>query len=225
MAIALLGPTIDKIKGSIKGTTFQPLGVFQIVKGKARSNRPNSSQQLPNLATLAQYAPLWRTLTPAQRTAWATYASSCAFVNSLGITYQCTGSAHYFRAALYYNSREVLTPFDSPTDTGLPSLPLITFDYAAPDLRITAIAPAPPAGAQIRGTVWGSTPASRLNPVGRSIADFVWDADALPFVIAAGVDPSLALGLLRNAHITYRYSDDFQRITTRVRKRFSYTTA
>lgn len=224
MAIALLGPLVDKIKGSVKGVTFQPLGVYQIVKGKARTNRPNSDRQLPSLVLMSQYAPLWRTLTQPQRDAWIAYASTCGFVNSLGITYQCNGSQMYFRSALFYNSRLTPTIFDAPTNTGLPTVPIIGFDYSAGDIRITTLTPAPPANTEIRGTVWNSTPPTRLNPQGATFAQFVWAADALPFVIATGVDAALATGLLRRAHITWRYADEFQRVSSNFRQRFSYTT-
>lgn len=93
MAKIKLGPMIVGIRGTIAGITFSANQSGDYAKKWARSSNPRTALQTTQRNRLAAFASVWRNLTAAQRTAWATYAALPAqqLTDSLGLAYFTTG--------------------------------------------------------------------------------------------------------------------------------------
>lgn len=98
MANIKYGSLVADIRGSIAGTTFSRGNGGGIVRNNPKPCNPRSIDQNVRRATLAFLSQYWsKTLTPAQRTAWADYAANTAWTNKVGSSAIISGLAAFVR--------------------------------------------------------------------------------------------------------------------------------
>lgn len=76
MAIVLYTSVVSRLRGSVRGTTFQQTQYQDIARGKPIQVRPLTNLQTQRKSTLTQVAASWRTLTGTQRSSWLSFATS-----------------------------------------------------------------------------------------------------------------------------------------------------
>ena len=90
---------ITQASGSVAGITFSRNRSGAYVRQRAMPTNPNSPQQQAVRAALSQLSILWQdTLTPAERTAWQTYADNVPVTDRIGESIFLTGLNHYIRS-------------------------------------------------------------------------------------------------------------------------------
>lgn len=93
MAIIKLGPTIIGIRGTVGGITFSANKSGPIARAWSRGANPRSTRQTTARSLLAAIPQLWRDLSPAEQTAWDTFAALPAqeLFNRLGESFFGSG--------------------------------------------------------------------------------------------------------------------------------------
>lgn len=92
MAKVQYGTIVTEIKGKNQGHVFQGGNVGFILRSKGYTKGISSNDRAAANSTIVQAATRWRTLTDAQRTAWAGLIPTWLFINAFGVAYQ--GSAY-----------------------------------------------------------------------------------------------------------------------------------
>lgn len=213
MAVVQYGAIVDKMRGSIRGTTFSSAGGVEVAKGRPRPPRPQFAAQLAIKSLMASFAPAWRDLTGTDRTNWNNYSATVPFKNSLGQTYYIGGFQMFCRTSLFYSTRGVAVAVSAPGGVGAATASVATFDYNGGDVRIASFAPAFPGGMDMRGTVWYPTSQARKTPYGRMFTDFRYTGAALPSVVANQIDAAFPSGSKLRVFVSYRQGDSIQRLT------------
>lgn len=97
MAIIKLGTTVIGIRGTVAGVTYSANKAGPHAKGWTRSANPRTTGQSAQRGKTANWASSWRSLTPAQQTAWNAYGAAAGQqkFNSLGIGYYASGFSWY----------------------------------------------------------------------------------------------------------------------------------
>lgn len=107
--------------GSIAGTVHARNRFGNYIRARTKPVNPNSTAQCAVRSCFAQLAAYWRdTCTPAERIAWATYASAIAMKNRLGETVYMTGFNHFLRCNSIYLRQTALVESTGPTTLALP---------------------------------------------------------------------------------------------------------
>lgn len=83
----ILGPMM----GSVGANTFSKNKGGYFVRLRKAPTNPQTARQLEVRGMMQQLAQAWRSVTPEDRQAWAVYAATKPFVDSLGNTYFLTG--------------------------------------------------------------------------------------------------------------------------------------
>lgn len=84
--------------GSVGGTTSSRNRFGQYRRTRANPVQPNTAAQVAARASFTNYSQLWRTLTPAERSAWTAYGATLVYYDSLGQAYNPTGLQAYIGA-------------------------------------------------------------------------------------------------------------------------------
>lgn len=212
MATLQFGAIVTAARGSIGGTTFSKGGPVQVAKNKGRPGRPMLASQQYSKQQMAKFATMWRDLNSSDRDDWATYAASASFTNSLGQTYYLTGFQMYVRNSLALAQRGTVQTASVPTAMGKSTLPDLTFDYDSGNIRLTAVTPTLPSGAEIRGAIYAPAAQSRNAPRGRLWGTWYFTTESLPFLVATSYSAGLASGYSFRAWIVLRYIDETGRV-------------
>lgn len=99
MAKILLGPVVIGIRGTVGGITFSANKAGPYARSWSKGSNPQSTKQTEQRARLSSLPNSWRILTPAQQTAWDTFAALPAqeLTDSLGETYVLSGYGWYVK--------------------------------------------------------------------------------------------------------------------------------
>lgn len=121
MALLKYGGGIIQISGSIAGVTHARNRFGNYARPRTKPVNPNSSRQVVIRSALSYLTTYWHeTLTPANRTAWNTYAAAVAMKNKLGETVYLTGFNMFLRTnILRMQLGKSLCP-DGPIELSLP---------------------------------------------------------------------------------------------------------
>lgn len=99
MALVRFGGGIVQASGSIAGNVHARNRFGNYIRPRTKPVNPNSAGQVLMRSIISSLVQRWRvTLTAAQRTAWATYASAIQMSNKLGESINLTGLNHYVRS-------------------------------------------------------------------------------------------------------------------------------
>ena len=216
MATVSYGSIIEKMRGSIRGTTFSSAGGLEVAKGKALVRRPKFPLAQDAKALFARFAPAWRALSIPKRADWATYAATVTFTNSLGQNYKISGFQHFIRNSMFFSLRGTPVVADVPGGSGLPTVSVATLDFSAGDLRLASFAPTFPASSEIRGSVYAPVEQSRTVPVGKIINQFRYAGAGLPVALVADYNLPFGSGADIRAFVVYKFADAVQRVSSDV---------
>ena len=215
MAVLSLGPIVDGIRGSIGGTTFGNSIAGFTARRRPRPPEPCLASQRLNQAYLSVAASAWRNLSSALHSDWATYAATLTFTDSLGKTYHPSAIDAWIRNYVFCQSiGDVPPPTTRPTADGLPTTPVMTFDYSAHELRWTSSTPA--VSATDVEKFWIFSPGSRtkFNKQLFTSAFYSSGPPSYPVTMAATIDANLSAGQLLRCHFVYRLRDVDERLST-----------
>jgi hypothetical protein len=116
MAIIRFGGGVVQMSGSIAGDTFARNRYGNYSRSRTTPVNPNTAKQQRARAAVAALVQRWgETLTAAQRTAWALYASNVAMTNKLGETIHLSGFNHYIRSNAFLMQYGLTTIDAGPT--------------------------------------------------------------------------------------------------------------
>lgn len=213
MSIVQYGAIIDKMRGSIRGTTFSSSGGVEVAKGKSTPRNPKGASQGFAKSLMATYAPNWRNLSGTVRGNWDSYALTYAFKNSLGNIYHISGLQHYVRASLFLNQRGTAAAATVPTASGAPVLSYPTLAKSGDDLTLASFSPAFPGSCELRGTIYNGCPTTRNRPSTGKFEDVYYTGASLPVVIAADYYAGFPTGAEVRAFLKFRFMDANKRIS------------
>lgn len=122
MALIKYGGGVVQMSGSIAGDTFARNRYGNYSRARTKPVNPNSDRQVAARARIMLLTEEWAdTLTPAQRTAWGSYAAAVAWNNKLGESIKLSGFNHFIRGnAVALQCGEAMVA-DGPTVLALPS--------------------------------------------------------------------------------------------------------
>jgi len=113
MANIKMGAIVADIRGSIAGTTFSRTGGGAIARNNPKPCNPRSVLQASRRAALSLMSTYWsKTLTPAQREAWADYASGTSWTNKVGTQALISGLAAFVRLNTLIRIQWGVTPMN-----------------------------------------------------------------------------------------------------------------
>lgn len=122
MALIKFGGGITEMRGSIAGNVFARNRYGAYVRSRTKPINPNSVMQGLVRSAMSAVTEYWNTtLTAAQRTAWATYASAVAMKNKLGETVYLSGFNHFVRGNATRSRLNLDIVSDGPTELTLPA--------------------------------------------------------------------------------------------------------
>lgn len=99
MALVKFGAGIVQASGSISGQTYARNRFGNYMRARTTPVNPKSDRQNVVRARLSLLSEHWNEqLTPAERTAWNSYASAVAMTNRLGESINLTGFNHFIRS-------------------------------------------------------------------------------------------------------------------------------
>lgn len=225
MALVEYGAIVDKMRGSIRGTTFSQAGGVEIAKGKPLPRRPTRASQRSAISLMARFGPAWRALSSATRTDWNNYAFTYTFVNSLGNAYELNGFQHFVRNSMYLALRGTAATASVPTNVGAPTLSIPTFDVNSNDLRITAYTPSFPASSNSRMSIFVPTSQSRANPNSPVMGTFLYTNQSLPCVIMPDVDAAFVSGQALRVFVLAKMMDAAGRLSVDNLQQFDFVKA
>lgn len=121
MALVKYGGGLVGMSGSIAGTTFARNAVSSYARARTKPINPSSALQVARRTAMSYMAEYWHeTLTPIQRTGWATYANALSMKNRLGELIKLSGFNHFMRVNTFrYAIAQPITPAP-PTALSLP---------------------------------------------------------------------------------------------------------
>lgn len=163
MATIIFGGGITRAVGSHAGTTFAANKGGAYMKAKVKGVNPRSELQLARRTSLGQLSKYYtNTLTDAQRTAWATFASTYPVVNRVGNTSYLSGQQMFTKLnaqVLNTGGAIVATP-PASTAVGTPTACTLTPVHGGGgSLGVSNTIAAPTANDKV--LIWCSPP---LNP-------------------------------------------------------------
>lgn len=121
-ALVKMGGGIVQMSGSIAGNTFGRNRYGNYVRVRTKPVNPSTERQDNVRSSMSFLTNAWSaTLTPAQRTAWATYAAAIAMKNRLGESIYLTGFNHYIRSNAEANTHAMTVVAAGPTVLTLPA--------------------------------------------------------------------------------------------------------
>jgi len=224
MATLTYGPIVDNARGSIAGVTFgQSIGGHT---GRAKPRPPNPdllSQRLKQ-NYIARAAIVWRGLSAAYQTAWADYAATIAFTNSLGVIYHLSPIAAFVRNYTWWLARGQTNPeTHRPYSDGFPFVPTMSFDYNAHNIRM--LTPVPPLVTDDIGliSIFNAGPRVKWNTRHLFTTATYADYSSFPLIIATGIDSNLAPNQLIRAHLEYRQMDNDYKLSILQRTYVDFT--
>ncbi len=99
MAKLAFAAPVSGLRGKVGGVIYSANKAGPYLKPWGRSSNPQAVAQVAQRNALATLAKDWSSITPAQRTAWDTYAALPAqdFTDSLGATYSASGFNWYIK--------------------------------------------------------------------------------------------------------------------------------
>ncbi len=100
MALIKFGGGVVQMAGSIAGNVFARNRYGNYARARTKPVNPNSARQVVIRAAIAYLTQHWNgTLTPAERTAWNSYAAAVTMKNRLGENINLTGFNHFINEA------------------------------------------------------------------------------------------------------------------------------
>lgn len=119
-----LSGLITSGSGSYGGMTVSHNKGGMYMRARAIPTNPNTVQQVSARTALANAASLWRTLSEAQRTSWASYAQNTPTVNALGQTTHLSGFQWFVAVASFCSYAGLTQPdYDAPATPGTAAVP------------------------------------------------------------------------------------------------------
>lgn len=91
MAVVKYGAMVTELKGKLGGQVFQGSNASLIIRNNQRKRNPPSSQMFLSSKNVTTVSQAWRSLSDAQRTAYAAAAALWPFTDKYGNTYYGTG--------------------------------------------------------------------------------------------------------------------------------------
>lgn len=141
MALIKYGGGIVQASGSLGGNTYARNRYGNYMRARTKPVNPNSSSQQAIRSAMTQMVSRWaNTLTAAQRTAWALYASSVGMLNRLGESVNLSGFNHFIRSASLRSYIGATIVDAGPTTFSLPesdSTLAVSISAATQKLNIT----------------------------------------------------------------------------------------
>lgn len=123
MALVKYGGGLVGMSGSIAGTTFARNASGSYARSRTKPVNPSSSLQVARRTALAYWTEYWHeTATPAQRTAWATYANAVVMKNRLGESIKLSGFNHFVRALTMRTLTALTITPEGPPQLTLPQI-------------------------------------------------------------------------------------------------------
>jgi hypothetical protein len=226
MANCTFGPIVDAVRGSIGGTTFSRGCSGPTIRSRPRPANPNAPRQITSKANLSFIVGKWATVSVATRALWTAYAATFSLTDSLGRSYQLTGFQAFMRnSSILYAGALGYTSDLCPDAAGLASAPILTFDYNAHNLRLTAISPSLVASNSLLMRI--HYPSKRLtfprSPILTTVtASF---GISLPYTVVATIDANSSIGDIVRVFIDWHFLDANFRITTQQQSYLDFTVA
>lgn len=152
-------PIAGNLSGSVGANTYSHNRGGSYVKRRGVPTNPNSARQQATRGWLANLAAAWKSLTSAQKNAWASFALAHPGTDSLGNTIARTGAQMYnaLNSRLLDGGAAIVS--DAPTV--LEPGGLLTFSVARTSATsITVTFTTTPLGAGIKMQLWMSVPCS-----------------------------------------------------------------
>jgi hypothetical protein len=123
MALVKFGGGIVQMAGSIAGTTFARNSSGNYARSRTKPVNPVSSLQVARRSTMAYWTEYWHeTLSPVNRTGWATYANAVNMKNRLGETIKISGFNHFVRVNMFRATIGQSACPNAPTVLSLPDV-------------------------------------------------------------------------------------------------------
>ena len=167
MALIRYGPIAQEVSGTIGGVTFARVQCGKDARGwRAPVNRKTPNQMFIRY-TCSRASKRWfAILTSGDRQAWADYAPSCTFTNSLGQSYTIKGNNFYSRNYLLIVGHQYGTEAAPPTEPGFgdPYTPVFTLNHSTGVFAFTGITPTPESGLYLLYHISRIQPVTRIYP-------------------------------------------------------------
>lgn len=128
MARIIYSALVDRIDGSIKGTTFQRNAYGFTIKGKPNMVNPNTISQGRRKIALTDMVNAWKTLTDPQRAAWDSYAGTYPVATRLNPNAYLGGYNYFLRwhgVRRQYDSVTILTNPSGPQGAITDQIPFV----------------------------------------------------------------------------------------------------
>lgn len=120
-------PVYSAVSGSIAGLTYSHNRGGMYARGRATPTNPNSTAQQAARMAMQTVVTRWgQVVTPAQRQAWANYASNTPLVDAFGEPLVLTGQQMYVRCNAARERAGLPLVDDGPTVAGLPTFTPVT---------------------------------------------------------------------------------------------------
>ena len=206
MATLTYGPIVANARGSIGGTSFGQSTAGHTGRAKAHPPKPSLSTQIKNKSVLAYAAAKWALLPAATRSDWAVYAATLTFTDSLANSYHPTAAAAFIRNTIVQNSMYgFIATLIRPTVDGLPTVPVLTFDYNAHNIRCATVTPDLAADQALMFWIYRLTTRRVTLPAHLFSTIVFTNSMAEPSIIATGIDTGYKAGLIARAHVKWRF--------------------
>jgi len=139
MANIQFGPLIKGATGAMGGVAFGKAASGWFAKRKGRPSRAFRALTAGQARRLGWAAGNYRTLSTARREAWAAYALTVNLTDYWGDIYHPTAMQAFVRNNTVEEAPWTIQYLDAPSLNGLPTAHVLTIDYNADDLRLTAV--------------------------------------------------------------------------------------
>jgi len=141
MALVKFGGGVVQMSGSIAGDVFARNRYGNYARARTKPINPNTTGQQQVRASIAWLVEHWaRTLTPAQRAAWALYADSVNMLNRLGEAIHLSGFNHFIRSNAIRKRNADTVIIDGPTTFDIPEHdPLFNHSSSEETQLVTAV--------------------------------------------------------------------------------------
>lgn len=140
MAITKLGATIVGIRGTIGGIIYSANKSGTYAKIWTKPPNQRSIEQVTQRGHIAAMPELWRALTPAEKSAWDTFAAlpAQALINSLGVTYYISGFGWFVKCntRLLVMGRSTITATPTIARPAAPTIDIIHYDDTYPGFYV-----------------------------------------------------------------------------------------
>lgn len=121
MSLVKFGAGVVQMSGSIAGTCFARNSAGNYARARTKPVNPSSSLQVARRTTMAYWTEYWHeTLSAANRTGWASYASYVSMKNRLGESIKLSGFNHFVRVNTFRHTIGQSACPNAPTVLSLP---------------------------------------------------------------------------------------------------------